>query len=325
MRMNPQPTKRPAFAGHSAVSLPTKVGGFVGCGFIRHFPMKLLLPALLALSLPLSAHAATLKVAPAAPQPGDIVTFSIFPAPGEKITGIGMAAFDTPQVKFFSKSDGTARAFVGLPFDRPGGKIPVQARVQTSKGTQILSATVNARPRYYPTQRITMRNRATAAKMNNKTALRAEKAFVQSKMQDSYGAPLWSGPWITPTRGAGTSAYGRRRYVNGKWWGQHNGADVKAPSGAPVLATNSGRVVLSANLPALRGNCIVVDHGCNVFSIYMHLSKRNVSEGQQVGKGQRIGDVGATGFVTGAHLHWEVRVGVEPVDPNRVVAMGIKF
>ncbi|PQV65000.1 Murein DD-endopeptidase MepM and murein hydrolase activator NlpD, containing LysM domain [Abditibacterium utsteinense] len=284
--------------------------------------------ALFALSLSLlatSARAATLQVAPAAPQPGDILTVTIYPSAGEKISGIGMSAFDTPNVKFYSKSDGTVRAFVGLPFDRPGGKFPIAARVQTSRGEQTIRATVNARARYYPTQRITMNNRATAAKMDDKTALRAERALVNSKMSNSYGAPLWNGNWVVPARGAATSAYGRRRYVNGKWWGQHNGADVKAASGTPVLASNSGRVVLSRYLPALRGNCVILDHGCNVFSIYMHLSKRDVSEGQSVGKGQRIGKVGATGFVTGAHLHWEVRVAQEPVDPNHVVAMGLKF
>ncbi|HEX8465621.1 MAG TPA: M23 family metallopeptidase [Abditibacterium sp.] len=283
----------------------------------------LYLAALFALST--STHAATLKVAPAAPQPGDILTFTVYPSPGEKISGIGMSAFDTAQVKFFAKSDGSARALVGLPFDRTGGNFPVSARVQTDKGEQILRATVNAKPRYYPTQRITMRNRATAAKMDNKSALRAEKLRVQAAMKNSYAAPLWSGSWVTPTRGAGTSAYGRRRYVNGKWWGQHNGADVKAPNGAPILAANAGRVVLSANLPDLRGNCVVLDHGCNVFSIYMHMSQREVQVGQSVGRGQRIGRVGATGFVTGAHLHWEVRIGWEPVDPNRVLARGIQF
>ncbi len=287
--------------------------------------MKLVVPALLALSLSLPSRAATLGVAPASPQPGDIVSFTIYPAPGEKITGIGMAAFDTKQVKFFTRSDGTLRAFVGLPFDRAGGKFPVRARVQTEKNEQILTAMVNARARYYPTQRITMKNRATAAKMDDKAGFAAEKRLVQSKMQSSYAAPLWNGSWVTPTRGPGTSAYGRRRYVNGKWWGQHNGADVKAPTGAPVLASNGGHVVLSQYLPVLRGNCVVIDHGCNVFSVYMHLSKREVSEGQSVSRAQRIGKVGATGFVTGAHLHWEVRVGQEPVDPNRVVATGIKF
>jgi hypothetical protein len=287
---------------------------------MKQFPL-----ALLALSLASSAHAATMKVTPAAPQPGDIITISIYPSAGEKITGVGMSAFDTPQVKFFSKPGGVVRALVGLPFDRPGGKFPIAARVQTEAGEQVVKATVNAAPRHYPTQRITMRNKATASKMNQKAALRAEKELVQSKMKNSYAAPLWSGNWVTPTRGPGTSAYGRRRYVNGKWWGQHNGADVKAPTGATIVAANGGRIVLSQYLPLLRGNCVVIDHGCNVFSIYMHMSRRDVSEGQSVAKGQRIGLVGATGFVTGAHLHWEVRVGWEPVDPNRIVAKGISF
>ena len=288
-----------------------------------------LIPSFLALALSLSSaslsHAATLQIAPQNPQPGDVLTVTIFPSSGEKISAIGMAAFDTAQVKFFSRPDGSARAFVGLPFDRSAGQFPLSARVQTSRGEQVLRATVNAKTRYYPTQRIRMRNSATAAKMNNKAALRAEKLLVQSKMKNSYGAPLWNGSWITPTRGTASSAYGRRRYVNGKWWGQHNGADIKAPGGAPVLASNSGRVVMSAYLPALRGNCVVLDHGCNVFSIYMHLSRRDVAEGESVGRGQRVGLLGSTGFSTGAHLHWEVRVGWEPVDPNRVVARGLQF
>ena len=304
-----------------AVSLPVRYENDK-----RQLPTMKPLFSLLSLGLLSSiSHAATLQIAPAAPQPGDILTVTIYPAPGEKIVGVGMSAFDTPQVKFFTKSNGVARAFVGFPFDRSGGQFPVAARVQTQNGEQIVRATVNARSRYYPTQRITMRNRATASKMNNKAGLRAERALVNAKMANSYAAPLWSGNWVTPTRGPGTSAYGRKRYVNGKWWGQHNGADVKAPTGAAVVASNSGRVALSAYLPLLRGNCVVIDHGCNVFSIYMHLSRRDVSEGQSVSKAQRIGAVGATGFATGAHLHWEVRVGQEPVDPNRVVARGLNF
>ena len=155
--------------------------------------------------------------------------------------------------------------------------------------------------------------------------LRAEKVYVQGKMKDSYAAPLWSGNWLIPVKGSPSSAYGRKRYVNGKWWGQHNGSDIKAPTGRTVIASNTGRVVLSENLPALRGNCVVIDHGCNVFSIYMHLSKRDVNEGDTIGKGQKIGEVGATGFVTGPHLHFETRIGWEPVDPMKVVRDGIKF
>jgi murein DD-endopeptidase MepM/ murein hydrolase activator NlpD len=166
---------------------------------------------------------------------------------------------------------------------------------------------------------------STAGTMSRTDALRREKLLVQNSMKDSYPAPLWSGSWFVPTSGRSSSSYGRRRYVNGRWWGQHNGADIKAPSGAPVGVSNSGRVVLSQYLPTLRGNCIVVDHGCNVFSIYMHLSQRAVQVGDSVKRGQVIGRVGATGFATGPHLHWEVRIGWEPVDPARVTAKGLQF
>ncbi len=301
-----------------------------------------------------TVRAATLRVAPALPSPGDVLTITIYPAPGERVTAASMTAFDTPEVKFYGRRDGSARAFVGLPFDRHGGDFPLQARVQIQRNRnpggstigaangvaieeavteanadavvseQRLSTHVRARERYFPTQRISM-NSSTAGTMSKKGALRQEKSRVQSAMKNSYAAPLWNGSWIVPTRGTQSSSYGRKRYVNGKWWGQHNGADVKAPGGASVLAANSGRVVLSQYLPTLRGNCIVVDHGCNVFSIYMHLSKSLVNVGQSVGKGQVIGRVGATGFVTGPHLHWEVRIGWEPVDPNHVVQLGLNF
>jgi murein DD-endopeptidase MepM/ murein hydrolase activator NlpD len=144
-------------------------------------------------------------------------------------------------------------------------------------------------------------------------------------MQDTSSQPLWTGEWIVPTSGISTSSYGRRRIINGHLWGQHNGADIRAPVGARVVASNSGRVVLSEYLPTLRGNCIVIDHGLNVYSVYMHLSKRLVFAGQMVRKGELIGRVGATGFVTGPHLHWEIRIGWEPVDPFRVVYRGLRF
>ncbi|HEX8552808.1 MAG TPA: M23 family metallopeptidase [Abditibacteriaceae bacterium] len=274
------------------------------------------------------SYAAKLSVSPQGAQPGDIVTVAVIPAAGETIARIGMNAFDTQNVKFFVRENGVARALVGFPFDRKAGTFPLRARVQVTKdgktSEQILSATFKANSRYYPTQRITMKS-STASTMNKKDVLRQEKLRVQSSMKDSHPAPLWSGSWVKPTRGRESSSYGRRRYVNGKWWGQHNGADVKAPNGAAVLAANSGRVVLSEYLPNLRGNCIVVDHGVNLFSIYMHLSKRRVAVGQSVSRGQRIGDVGATGFVTGPHLHWETRIGWEPVDPNKILARGVKF
>lgn len=266
-----------------------------------------------------------MKVAPQNPQPGDVLTVTIYPARGEKIAAIGMRAFDTEQLQFSLKSDGSARAFLGFPFDRNGGTQKLSARVQTNKGEQTVIFNLATKARYFPTQRIVMRNKATASKMNQTGALRAEKIYVQSQMKNSAPAPLWVGNWIVPAQGTPSSPYGRKRWVNGKKWGQHNGSDLKAPTGRQVVAMNSGKVVLSEYLPTLRGNCVVIDHGCNVFSLYLHLSKRQVAVGQSVGKGQNIGLVGSTGFSTGAHLHFEVRVGWEPVDPYRVLARGLSF
>ena len=281
---------------------------------------------LLGFSLP--AHAATMKVSPANPQPGDVLTVSVYPQSGEKITALSMSAFDTKEVKFYLRSDGIARAFVGFPFDRKGGTQTLSARVRVEKNGGVSDQTTStrfvARTRVYPTQRFSMRG-SGAATMSKTGALRAEKLYVQSKMKNSHAAPLWSGAWTMPTRGTPSSPYGRRRYINGKWWGQHNGSDIKAPTGTPILAANSGRVVLAEYLPTLRGNCVVIDHGCNVFSLYLHASKLDVRVGQNVAKSQQIARVGTTGFSTGAHLHWEVRVGWEPVDPVRIVARGLNF
>lgn len=282
-----------------------------------------------ALGLTVSASgAATLKVEPATPQPGDVLTLTIFPASGEKIAAVGMSAFDTENVKFFARSDGSARAFLGLPFDRPGGHFSIKARVQVQSATgtqeQTVSAIVNARPRHFPEQHLKM-EASMASTMSKKDELRQEKLLVQSKMRETNAGPLWTGAWILPSKGQSTSAYGRKRWVNGKWWGQHNGADIKAGTGTPILAANSGRVVLSQYLPTLRGNCTVIDHGCNIFTLYLHQSQRLVREGQMVKKGQLIGRVGATGFVTGPHLHWEMRVGWEPVDPFKVAKSGLQF
>lgn len=274
------------------------------------------------------SHAATLKVSPASPQPGDVVTVTVYPASGERLVAVGMSAWDTTNVPFFRRPDGTVRAFVGFPFDRSGGQAFLKARVQLEKdgrtSEKIVGAMFAARDRYYPTQRFSMGGKM-AATMNRTAALRREKLYVQSKMKTPYSAPLWNGSWLVPCKGSPSSPYGRKRYINGKWWGQHNGSDIKAPTGAPVLATNGGRVVLSQHLPALRGNCVVLDHGCNIFSLYLHLSKRDVKVGDRVARGQKIGAVGATGFVTGPHLHWEMRVGWEPVDPYQFPRRGVQF
>ena len=117
-----------------------------------------------------------------------------------------------------------------------------------------------------------------------------------------------------------TSPYGSRRtYGNSPTVTAHAGEDFSAAAGTPVIAPAAGTVVLAEPL-FVRGNAVVLDHGGGVYTGYWHLSELNVQPGEQVAAGQQLGAVGSTGLSTGAHLHWEMRVGGLPVDPLQWLA-----
>ena len=103
---------------------------------------------------------------------------------------------------------------------------------------------------------------------------------------------------------------------------QHTGLDIDGDTGDPVVAANSGRVILSRDL-FYTGQAVYVDHGLGLITGYYHLSKREVSEGQWVEKGEVVGLVGATGRVTGSHLHWSVFVQGVSLDPLSLSQVGI--
>jgi hypothetical protein len=112
-----------------------------------------------------------------------------------------------------------------------------------------------------------------------------------------------------------SSPFGSRRtYGNNPALSAHAGEDYSAPAGTPVFAPAAGTVVLAEPL-FVRGNAVVLDHGHGVFTGYWHLNELGVKAGDEVASGQLIGKVGSTGLSTGAHLHWEMRVGGMAVDP----------
>jgi murein DD-endopeptidase MepM/ murein hydrolase activator NlpD len=118
-----------------------------------------------------------------------------------------------------------------------------------------------------------------------------------------------------PVPGKPTGIFGERRFFNGQPRSPHPGLDLKAATGTPVLAAGAGRVALACDL-YWTGGTVVIDHGGGLFTVYGHLSKVEVAEGTVVEAGARVGLSGATGRVTGPHLHWGAKIGDVPVDPR---------
>lgn len=140
---------------------------------------------------------------------------------------------------------------------------------------------------------------------------------------------LWSGKFIAPNRGRTSSPYGVRRYYNGEFATDyyHRGLDYAGGYGSPIVAPAGGKVVLvgyEKNGFRVHGNVVGLDHGQGVVSIYMHMSKITVSQGQIVKPGEQIGAIGNTGATTGPHLHWGLYVDGLAVDPVQWLTKAIQ-
>jgi len=145
---------------------------------------------------------------------------------------------------------------------------------------------------------------------------RVEREWLEVKeiYTDKISARLWREPFQMPLAGGVTSAFGTKRVFNGTMVSIHSGVDLRSDIGTPVFAANQGVVKLAKEL-FYAGNCVVIDHGMNIFTVYAHLSVIQVAAGQSVCKGQQLGLSGATGRVNGPHLHWGARVGGIKVCP----------
>jgi murein DD-endopeptidase MepM/ murein hydrolase activator NlpD len=129
----------------------------------------------------------------------------------------------------------------------------------------------------------------------------------------------WQGPFAVPTTGRISTTFGSIRITNGDPSTErtHKGMDYAAPAGTPVYAPNAGRVVFAENL-MLTGNTIVIEHGGGLKSIYYHMNSIDVTVDRIVERGARLGTVGSTGYSTGPHLHYEMRIGEQAVRPTQL-------
>lgn len=178
---------------------------------------------------------------------------------------------------------------------------------EKSQGDKVLVAHVTVLEKDFPSERLHVDKKRVF--LNKKDAKRAakERKIRNKAYSSSPDRPLFFKPFELPIKSLVTSIYGSKRVFNKKKQTQHLGTDYRAAVGVPIKAANRGKVVLSRNF-FYTGNTIILDHGLGIFTMYGHLSKRNVQEGEVVPQGTIIGLAGKTGRVTGPHLHWGVTV-----------------
>jgi murein DD-endopeptidase MepM/ murein hydrolase activator NlpD len=147
-----------------------------------------------------------------------------------------------------------------------------------------------------------------------------ERVILDGVYRSTINGPFYLREFVAPMKSKLTSVYGTRRVFNNTKHGQHLGLDFKAAVGDEIYSSNSGKIILSKNL-FFSGNTVIIDHGLGILTVYMHMSKLLVQEGDYVPQLSLLGLAGGTGRVTGPHLHWGVKVNGNWIDGLNLLAI----
>jgi hypothetical protein len=225
------------------------------------------------------------------------------------------------KILFFEDHGGWV-ALAGVDVEAPVGASELHITAHTEGKDTDLSRKVEIHPAHYRTASLTVSPKFVEPSPEALKEIEAESQIKAKIFAASAPEPLWRGNFRAPVGGAPTDSFGTRRMLNGKLATIHKGADFHAATGTPVHASNSGVVVLARPL-YFEGNCVIIDHGMGLFTLSMHFSRIDVREGQRVKAGDRLGLSGATGRVTGPHLHWAVRWQGAMLDPVKLLRLDL--
>jgi hypothetical protein len=281
---------------------------------------RLLGPFLLSTSAFVSAAAPpaiTVTAAARSIQPGELVILTI--ATAAPTDAVRVRAFDH-DLSPFRVDASTWQVLVGIDLDASTGAHPVAIDTGASPAAAKTTYSLVVKPKAFPTRTLVVDDAFVNPPAAEMKRIQEDQDRLNRVWQSSAKTKLWTGPFIRPVAEAANSAFGKRSVYNGQPRGSHGGADFESPAGTPVKAPGSGRVALAGDL-YFTGNTVVIDHGLGLFSIFAHFSAIDVHEGDAVTGGQVVGKVGATGRVTGPHLHWAIRVAGARVDPLSLLAL----
>jgi len=280
---------------------------------IRNFKLPLLIFLLAAIASAMfgvaRADALQAMLKPNNPRLGD--TVSVWISTDKSATTPPTVSMNNKQFPAFVMSPNRWRAFIPTtPLDKAG----LRQVIVTGDGLQ-QTLPMQLGDRAFPTQSIWINDSGSGSEP---TDYEWDKVSAFKKLVTPQ--KFWNGIFLKPNDGEVTTVFGVQRYYNGVFADDyyHRGVDYAGGYGSPVIAPASGYVRLVGTVDQgfiLHGNTIGMDHGQGVESIFLHLSKIYVKEGDFVKAGQVIGAIGATGAVTGAHLHWGLYVNGEAIDP----------
>ena len=208
-------------------------------------------------------------------------------------------SFDTARKSWF--------ALAGASLETKPGAYPLQLQAETAAGQTIsFDKKIRVERQRYPRVLLKVPARYTAPSPEDQRQIEQDKETKAEAFKTVSADREWKGSFAPPVDAEISDVFGVERVFNGSVESTHQGLDFRVPSGTSVAAVNSGRVILARPL-FFEGNCVVIDHGQGLLTLYLHLSKFSVKEGGDVNKGQPIGLSGGTGRATGPHLHLAVR------------------
>ena len=266
-------------------------------------------------AIDIESAAADITAAARALQPGELVVLSVTTSgPVDhlraKVFGREFPGFSDDRTRW--------RVLMGIDLDVVPGRhlVEVDDGAATVLGTYPLIVTRHS----FATRNLKVDEGFVNPPANVQDRIAREAARLDQLWKSPTPTRLWSGEFVRPVPDAANSAFGSRSVFNGQPRSPHGGADFLSPSGRVIVAPNAGRVVVAGDL-YYTGGTVVIDHGLGVLSLFAHLSAIEIHEGDMVATGGRVGLVGATGRVTGPHLHWAVRVGGTRVDPLSLLSV----
>jgi murein DD-endopeptidase MepM/ murein hydrolase activator NlpD len=207
--------------------------------------------------------------------------------------------------------DASRKAWFGLAGssqETKPGTYPIELQAETKLGEAITfkRGIRVLRQRYPKVTVLKVPGRYTAPDPEQLRLIARDKEVKAEAFKTLTAEREWKGPFQRPVAAEISDVFGVQRVFNGAVQSTHQGLDFRVPTGTPVAAVNSGTVILAQSL-YFEGNCVVIDHGQGLLTLYLHLSEMRVKEGERVVKGQQIGLSGGSGRATGPHLHLAVR------------------